>query len=75
MVFTKEQENEGRRIARDRLSNGPLYYTGQWAGAPRQEHTEETLWPYCVPIDQTNPHSTVEPTIIPHTPPYYIKIK
>jgi hypothetical protein len=52
MAFTKEQEAEGRRIARERLSNGPLYYTGQWAGASRKEHTEKTLWPYCVPADQ-----------------------
>jgi hypothetical protein len=49
MAWTKEQEEEGRRRAREALAKGKLYYSGQSLDSPRHEHTEDTLWPYYVP--------------------------
>jgi len=54
MTFTKEQETEGRRRARERLANGPVYYNRRaQTNEPAEliEHTEDTLWPYCIPAE------------------------
>lgn len=51
MAWTKEQEQEGRRLAKEALVREKLYYSGQSLDNPRHEHTEDTLWPYYVPRD------------------------
>lgn len=65
MTFTAEQEAEGRGMARERLARGSIYWnpTGCHGSAfdPSRtiEHTEDTLWPYCVPVDAKKPPHSV----------------